>query len=63
MYRIVQVVGRDGKSYHMPMTAAQAAFYLRLAEFKAATEPSVTFNDLVLAKKEQELQRKSKHLN
>ena len=63
MYRIVHVVGRNGKAYEMPMTAEQAAFYLRLAEFKAATDPAVTFNDLIVEKREQELQRKSKYRN
>ncbi len=63
MYRIVHVVGRNGKAYKMPMTAERAAFYLRLAEFKAATDPAITFNDLVVEKKEQELQRKSKYRN
>jgi len=47
----------------MPMTAEQAAFYLRLAEFKAATDPAVTFNDLIAEKREQELQRKARHRN
>jgi len=49
----------------MPMTAEQAAFYLRLAEFKAATDPAITFNDLIAEKREMELQlqRQSKHQN
>jgi hypothetical protein len=63
MYRIVHVVGRNGKAYDMPMTAEQAAFYLRLAEFKAATDPTVTFNDLIVERKEKELLRKSKYRN
>ena len=63
MYRTVHVVARNGKAYDMPMTAQQAAYYMRLAEFKAATDPAITFNDLIAEKKEQELQRKSKHRN
>jgi hypothetical protein len=63
MYRIVHVVARNGKAYDMPMTAEQAAFYLRLAEFKAVTDPAITFNDLIAEKREKELQRKSKHRN
>jgi len=45
--RIVRVVGRDGVTYEVPMTAEQAAFLLRLAEFKAAADPSITFSDVV----------------
>ena len=55
--RIVHVVARNGRAYDVPMTAEQAAFYLRLAEFKAATDPAITFNELVAEKREQELQR------
>ncbi len=63
MYRTVHVVARNGRVYDMPMTAEQAAFYLRLAEFKAATDPAITFNDLIAEKREKELQRQSKHQN
>jgi HJR/Mrr/RecB family endonuclease len=63
MYRTVHIVARNGKAYDMPMTAQQAAYYMCLAEFKAATDPAITFNDLIAEKKEQELQRKSKHRN
>ncbi len=63
MYRTVHVVARNGRAYDMPMTAEQAAFYLRLAEFKAATDPAITFNDLIAEKREKELQRQSKHQN
>ncbi len=57
--RIVHVVARNGRAYDVPMTAEQAAFYLRLAEFKAATDPAITFNELVAEKREQELRRAS----
>ena len=63
MYRTVHVVARNGKAYEMPMTAEQAAFYLRLAEFKTATDPAITFNDLIAEKQEKELQRESKRRN
>ena len=63
MYRTVHVVARNGRAYDMPMTAEQAAFYLRLAEFKAAADPAITFNDLIAEKREKELQRQSKHQN
>ncbi len=43
MKRIVHVVGRNGKEYNVPMTAEQAAFYLRLAEFKAFKDPTINF--------------------
>lgn len=45
--RIVRVVGRNGVTYEVPMTAEQAAFFLHLAEFKAATDPGITFHDVV----------------
>ncbi|HLX58689.1 MAG TPA: hypothetical protein VKR83_16845 [Ktedonobacteraceae bacterium] len=63
MYRIVHVVGRSGRAYDVPLTAEQAAFYLRLAEFRAASDPTITFADLLAEKREQELQRKSKQRN
>ena len=55
MKRIVHVIGRNGKEYNVPMTAEQAAFYLRLAEFKAINDDkrkSSRRNDLVLDRKE-----------
>jgi hypothetical protein len=45
--RIVHVVGRNGVAYEVPMTAEQAAFFLRLTEFKAAANPGITFHDVV----------------
>jgi HJR/Mrr/RecB family endonuclease len=61
--RIVHVVARNGRAYDVPMTAEQAAFYLRLAEFKAVNDPAITFNELVAEKSEQELQRASSQYN
>ncbi len=58
MYRTVQIVSHQGKEYQIPMTAQQAAFYLRMAEFKAATNPTITFQDVVLEKHEQKAQHK-----
>ncbi len=63
MYRIVHVVGRNGKAYEVPMTAKQAAFYLRLAEFRATPDPAVTFDDVVIEKREQEVQHKTRQYN
>ena len=45
--RIVRVVGRNGVTYEVPMTAEQAAFFLRLAEFKAAADPGITVGDVI----------------
>lgn len=56
MIRIVHVVGRDGREYDVPMTAEQAAFYLRMAEFKAINDPTINFSVLVAEKREKELQ-------
>jgi hypothetical protein len=47
MKRIVHVVARNGVAYRVPMTAEQAAFFLRLTEFKARTNPGITFHDVV----------------
>jgi hypothetical protein len=63
MIRIVHVVGRDGKEYDVPMTAEQAAFYLRLAEFKAINDPTINFSVLVAEKKAKELQCHSRYYN
>jgi len=63
MKRIVHVVGRNGKEYNVPMTAEQAAFYLRLAEFKAFKEPTINFSILVAEQREKELQRSRSHYN
>jgi hypothetical protein len=63
MIRIVHVVGRNGKEYDVPMTAEQAAFYQRLAEFKAINDPTINFSVLVAEKRERELQRNSMYRN
>jgi hypothetical protein len=63
MIRIVHVVGRNGKEYDVPMTAEQAAFYQRLAEFKAINDPTINFSVLVAEKRERELQRNSRYRN
>jgi HJR/Mrr/RecB family endonuclease len=63
MYRIVRVVASNGKAYEVPLTGEQADFFLRMAEFKAASNPTVTFNDLLAEKREKELQSKSKQRN
>ena len=55
MYRIVSVVGRNDQVYTVPMTAQQAAFYLRLAELKAATNPKVTFSTVVVEMREKKV--------
>ncbi len=47
MIRTVHVVGRNGNEYDVPMTAEQAAHYLRLAEFKALKDPTINFSVLV----------------
>ena len=48
MHRIVQIVERSGQTHQISMTAQRADFYLLLATFKAATNPAVTFHDIVL---------------
>ena len=63
MKRIVHVVGRNGKEYNVPMTAEQAAFYLRLAEYKAIKDPSINFNVVVAEQREKELQRTRSYHN
>ena len=47
MKRIVRVVGRNGVPYEVPMTAEQAAFFVRMAELKAQTDPGITFHEVV----------------
>jgi hypothetical protein len=63
MQRIVHVVGRNGKEYNVPMTAEQAAFYLRLAEYKAIEDPSINFSVLVAEQREKELQLLKRNYN
>ena len=63
MKRIVHVIGRNGKEYNVPMTAEQAAFYMRLAEYKAIKDPSINFSVLVAEQKEKELQRHKGYYN
>ena len=60
MYRIVHVVASNGRAYDVPLTAEQAAFYLRLAEFKALADTSVTFGDLLAEQRENEARRKDR---
>lgn len=57
MKRIVHVVGRNGIEYDVPMTAEQAAFFLKLAEVKSIADPAITFSDLVVDWRKKELQR------
>ena len=47
MKRIVQVVDRQGVTYEKLMTANQDAFFLRMAELKAQTDPGITFQEVV----------------
>ena len=63
MKRIVHVIGRNGKEYNVPMTAEQAAFYMRLAEFKAIKDPSINFSVLVAEQREKELQNIKRNYN
>ncbi len=63
MQRIVHVIGRNGKEYNVPMTAEQAAFYLRLAEFKATRDPSINFSVLVAEQQEKRLQHLKGYYN
>ena len=63
MKRMVHVVGRNGKEYNVPMTAEQAAFYLRLAAFKALKDPTINFSILVAEQREKELQRSRSYYN
>ncbi len=63
MIRIVHVIGRNGNEYDVPMTAEQAAFYLRLAEFKALNDPTINFSVLVAEQREKELQRSTRYYN
>ena len=63
MKRMVHVIGRNGKEYNVPMTAEQAAFYMRLAEFKAIKDPSINFSVLVAEQQEKGLQRTRSYHN
>ncbi len=63
MQRIVHVIGRNGKEYNVPMTAEQAAYYMRLAEFKAAKDPTINFSVLVADQQEMELRRLKRYYN
>lgn len=58
MHRTVCGVASNGRAYEVPLTAEQAAFYLRMAEYRALADPSITFGDLLAAKKEREMQSK-----
>jgi len=58
MYRNVRVVASNGRAYDVPLTAEQAAYYLRMAEYRAVADPSVTFGDLLAAKREKEMRSK-----
>jgi hypothetical protein len=45
--RSVRVIERDGRAHEVPMTAEEAAFFWRLAEFKARAAPQTTFHTVV----------------
>ena len=53
MYRIVQIIERNGQVHQIPMTAQEAGFYQRLAELRAATDPTITFHDVVIERRGQ----------
>lgn len=61
MYRIVQVVERNGQIHRIPMTAQEAGFYQRLAELKAASDPGITFHDVVIEQKVQTRQTRPRN--
>lgn len=61
MYRIVQVIGRNGRNHQIALTAQQADFYYRLAEFKALADPTVTFHDVVIEQKAGASETGTKH--
>ena len=61
MYRIVQVVERNGQIHQIPMTAQEAGFYQRLAELKAATDPTITFHDVVVKQRAQARQARPRN--
>jgi len=63
MKRIVHVIGRNGKEYDVPLTAEQAAFYLRLAAFKAMKDPTINFSILVAEQREKEFQHPTRYYN
>jgi hypothetical protein len=62
MYRIVQVVERNGRSRQVPMTAQQADFYQRLAELRAVTDPTTTFRDVVIEQMAEACQTRSQEM-
>jgi hypothetical protein len=45
--RIVSVADPNGTRREVQMTAQQAAFFLRLAEYRAKADPRITFHDVV----------------
>ena len=49
MKRLVRVVARDGVAHDVPMRAEEAAFFMKLTELEARTDPSITFHDVVAA--------------
>ena len=59
MKRIVRVAEQNGTTHEVPMTAEQAAFYLRLAEMKAQTDHKVTFCDVVAETQKQDKLRRN----
>ena len=59
MKRIVRVAEQNGTTHEVPMTAEQAAFYLRLAEMKAQTDQNVTFCDVVAETQKQDKLRRN----
>jgi hypothetical protein len=63
MKRIVHIVGRNAKEYNVPMSAEQAAFYLRSAEFKAIKDPTINFSVLVAEQQEKGVQHLKRYCN
>lgn len=63
MTRLVRVVTRNGVVHEVPMRAEEAAFFLRLTELEASSDPTITFHDVVAAWIEKRLREREERGN
>lgn len=61
MKRVVHVVARDGVTHKVLMRAEEAAFFMKLTELEAKSDPSITFHNVVtdwIEKRQREMEER-----
>ena len=65
MERVITIVGENSVEYTASLTAEQADYYLRLAQFRASSPDEVMheFSELIISKSKQDGQQDKERYN